>query len=66
MPFLTFEGEIPNPPVIAGFVADTPPDWPDVLKNAIGSEINSPTEWAQKCVQEFGVDLITSAPKKLI
>ena len=59
LPFLTFEGEIPNPPVIAGFVADTPPDWPDVLKNAIGSEINSPTELAQKCVQEFGVDLIS-------
>ncbi len=59
LPFLTFEGEIPNPAVIAGFVADTPPDWPDVLKNAIGSEINSPVEWAQKCVQEFGVDLIS-------
>ena len=27
LPFLTFEGELPNKPVIAGFVADTPPDW---------------------------------------
>lgn len=59
MPFLTFEGEIPYPPVIAGFVADTPPDWPDVLKNAIGGEINSPAEWAQKAVSEYGVDLIS-------
>lgn len=58
LPFMTGEGEIPNKPVIAGFVADTVPDWPDVLKNAIGNEINSPAEWAQKCVQEYKVDLI--------
>ncbi|NQT25196.1 acetyl-CoA decarbonylase/synthase complex subunit delta [candidate division KSB1 bacterium] len=58
LPFMTFEGECPNKPVIAGYVADTVPDWPDVLKNAIGDEINSPVEWAQKCVQDFGVDLI--------
>ncbi len=59
LPFLTFEGDIPNKPVIAGFVADTPPDWPDVIKEAVGGEINSPVEWAQKCVQECGVDLIS-------
>ena len=60
LPLLNFEGEIPNRPVIAGYVADTPPDWPEVLKKAIGPEINSPTEWAQKCVEKFGVDLISS------
>lgn len=59
LPFLTFEGEIPHPPVIAGFVSDTPPEWPDVIKEAIGKEINSPVEWAQKNVEEFGVDLIS-------
>jgi acetyl-CoA decarbonylase/synthase complex subunit delta len=59
LPFLSFEGEIPNKPVIAGYIADVVPDWPDVLKNAIGKEINSPVEWAQKCVQDFGVDLIS-------
>jgi acetyl-CoA decarbonylase/synthase, CODH/ACS complex subunit delta len=58
LPFMTFEGEIPNKPVIAGFVSDVVPDWPDFLKKAIGKEISSPTEWAQKSVQEFGVDLI--------
>jgi len=57
--YLTFEGEIPHKPVIAGFVSDTPPDWPDVIKKAIGDEINSPVEWAQKNVEEFGVDLIS-------
>ena len=59
LPFLTFEGEIPNKPVIAGYVSDIPPEWPDVLNDAIGKEINSPVEWAQKCVQEYGVDLIS-------
>jgi acetyl-CoA decarbonylase/synthase complex subunit delta len=59
LPSLTFVGEIPHKQVIAGYVADTVPDWPDVLKDTIGSEINSPTEWAQKCVEEYGVDLIS-------
>ena len=60
LPFLTFEGEIPNRPVIAGVVADVVPDgWPDVLKEAIGDAINSPAEWAQKCVEDFGADLIS-------
>ena len=59
LPYLTFEGEIPHKPVIAGFVSDTPPDWPDVIKKAIGDEINSPVEWAQKNVEEFGVDLVS-------
>ena len=59
LPLLTFEGEIPNPPAIAGMVVDVVPDgWPDVLKSAIGDVINSPAEWAQKCVEEFNVDLI--------
>ncbi|MCK4804036.1 MAG: acetyl-CoA decarbonylase/synthase complex subunit delta [Spirochaetes bacterium] len=59
LPFMTSEGEMPNKPVIAGFVSDTAPDWPEVIKEAIGKEINSPAEWAQKCVSEYGVDLIS-------
>ncbi|RKX79714.1 MAG: acetyl-CoA decarbonylase/synthase complex subunit delta [Spirochaetes bacterium] len=59
LPFLSFEGESPHKTVIAGYVADTLPNWPDVLKDAIGKEINSPVEWAQKAVEEFGVDLIS-------
>jgi acetyl-CoA decarbonylase/synthase complex subunit delta len=59
LPFLKFEGEIPHKPVIAGFVADMVPDWPEAIIKGIGSEINSPVEWAQKNVQQFGVDLIS-------
>jgi acetyl-CoA decarbonylase/synthase complex subunit delta len=60
LPFLTFEGEIPNRPAVAGVVTDVVPEgWPDVLKDAIGEVINSPVEWAQKCVQDYKVDLIS-------
>jgi len=60
LPYLTFEGEIPHRPAIAGIVVDViPEDWPDMLKKAIGDVIGSPAEWAQKCVAEFGVDLIS-------
>jgi acetyl-CoA decarbonylase/synthase complex subunit delta len=59
LPFMNFEGEIPNPPVIAGYVSDIVPDWPDKIKDLVGKEIASPAEWAQKNVEEFGVDLIS-------
>ena len=60
LPFLTGEGEIPHRPVIAGIVTDVVPEgWPEVLKNGIGDVINSPAEWAQKCVEDFKVDLIS-------
>lgn len=45
LPFLTFEGEIPNPPAVAGLITDiVSDDWPDVLNHSIGREINSPAE----------------------
>jgi len=59
LPFLTFEGEIPNPPVVAGQIADVTPEWPEVLKQAIGDVVGSPAEWAAKLVEECKVDLIS-------
>ena len=59
LPLMDMEGELPNPPVIAGYVSDVVPAWPDVLKNAIGSEINDPVEWAQKSVEACDVDLLS-------
>jgi len=60
LPLLTFEGEIPHRPVIAGQIADVVPDgWPQILKEAVGDVINSPAEWAQKLVEEDHVDLIS-------
>jgi acetyl-CoA decarbonylase/synthase complex subunit delta len=58
LPFLFFEGTIPNPPVIAMEVWDVEPtDWPDVLKNEYGDVLTDPAKWAKKC-EEFGCDLI--------
>ena len=58
LPHLSYDGELPHRPVIAGYVADVVPGWPDFVKTAIGSEMNSPIEWAQKAVEVFGVDLV--------
>jgi acetyl-CoA decarbonylase/synthase complex subunit delta len=59
LPFLHFEGEIPNSPVIAMEVVDrVPVEWNDELKKAFGDVLDNPVAWAKKCVEEFGADLI--------
>ncbi|MDF2654665.1 MAG: acetyl-CoA decarbonylase/synthase complex subunit delta [Bacillota bacterium] len=59
LPFLHFEGEVPNKPVIAMEVVDrVPDDWSDELKAALGDVLNDPAAWAKKCVEEFGAELI--------
>ena len=46
-------------PVIAMDVIDTrPQDWPDVLTEQFDDVMDSPGDWAKKCVEEFGADLI--------
>jgi acetyl-CoA decarbonylase/synthase complex subunit delta len=46
-------------PVIAIDVLDTKPeDWPDVLAENYKDVLDSPGDWAKKCVGEFGADLI--------
>ncbi|OGS43410.1 MAG: acetyl-CoA decarbonylase/synthase complex subunit delta [Elusimicrobia bacterium RIFOXYD2_FULL_34_15] len=58
LPFLHFEGIVPNPPLIAVEVWDTEPtEWPDVLKNEYKDVLNNPMQWAKKC-EDFGADLI--------
>lgn len=59
LPFLQFEGDMPNKPAIAMEVFDrVPEEWNDEIKNAIGDVIGNPSAWAKKCVEEFGADLI--------
>ena len=59
LPFLHFEGETPNRPVIAMEVVDrVPEEWNDELKAAFADVIDSPVKWAQKCVNEHGADMI--------
>ena len=46
-------------PVVAMDVIDTrPEDWPDVLSEPYKDVFDSPADWAKKCVEEFGADLI--------
>ena len=46
-------------PVIAMDVLDSKPeDWPDVLAEPYKDVLDSPGDWAEKCVEEFGAELI--------
>lgn len=57
LPFMHFEGETPNKPVIAIEVVDMVPDWnPEVLAQ-YGDTVNDVTAWAKKAV-EFGADMV--------
>ncbi len=59
MPFLHFEGEMPNRPVIAMEVLDMKPDdWPEVLTEPFGDVLGDPAAWAKKCVDEYKADMI--------
>jgi acetyl-CoA decarbonylase/synthase complex subunit delta len=59
LPFLHFEGETPNPPVLAMEVLDDPPrDWPPALMEPFGDVRDDPAAWAKKCVEEFGAEMI--------
>jgi acetyl-CoA synthase len=58
MPFLNFEGEFPNRPVIAIEIQDRKPnDWSPLLMEAWGDVVNDPGEWA-KAAEKAGADLI--------
>jgi len=46
-------------PVIAMDILDSrPEDWPDILVEPFKDVLDSPADWAKKCVNEFGADLI--------
>jgi len=58
LPFLHFEGEVPNRPVVAMEIQDVVPDWNPVIKKPFEDVIGDPAAWAEKCVKEYGADLI--------
>ena len=59
LPFLHFEGQIPNAPVVAAEVVDMhPTDWSPALLEALGDDTRDPAAWAQKMVG-LGADLIS-------
>jgi len=59
LPYLYFEGDIPNPPLVAMEVIDKVPDeYPPAMHEIFGDALKDPGKWAKKCVEEFGADMI--------
>jgi len=59
MPFLSFEGEQPNRPVIAYEIQDCPPDdWPDTVKEVYKDVSGDPVTWAKHCQDKLGAKAI--------
>jgi len=58
IPFMSFEGEVPNPPVIAIDVLDVAPtDWAAALTEVYSEVWGDPAAWAKKAA-ELGADMI--------
>jgi acetyl-CoA decarbonylase/synthase complex subunit delta len=58
LPFLHFEGDTPNPPIIGIEIQDGyPADWSPVLLEAWGDALNDTAAWAKKA-EELGADVI--------
>jgi acetyl-CoA decarbonylase/synthase complex subunit delta len=58
LPFMHFENETPNRPVIAlEMTACRPGEWSQVLQDAWGDVLDDPAKWAQAC-EKAGADLI--------
>lgn len=50
LPFHTFEGVVPNRPVIAYEIQDVPPDdWPENIQKPFETVSNDPVTWAKFC-----------------
>ncbi len=58
MPFLDFEGAMPNAPLVAIEIQDRrPEDWSPLLMDAWGEAMNDTSEWA-KAAEKAGSDVI--------
>ncbi|HET6515424.1 MAG TPA: acetyl-CoA decarbonylase/synthase complex subunit delta [Thermodesulfovibrionales bacterium] len=52
--FHSFEGNVPNRPLIAFEIQDIPPDdWPETVKNVYASVSGDPVTWAGYCQNEL-------------
>lgn len=54
LPFNSFEGEMPNAPVIAYEIQDVPPsDWPENVQKPFAAVSDDPVKWAKYCQDEL-------------
>lgn len=59
LPFYSFEGEIPNRPIIAIEVYDSKPaDWPETVNKYYNDVFDDPVKWAKKSINQYGADAI--------
>jgi len=59
LPFHLFEGDMQHKPLIAMEIQDIRPDnWPDTLGQYFDDVMDSPVDWAKKCVNEYNADAL--------
>lgn len=60
LPFHAFEGQEGDPARFALEVFDAPPEgWPEHLRSSYADVLSDPVAWANKCVKQFGADIIS-------
>ncbi len=65
-PFYTFEGNMPNKPIIAMEIWDIEPeDWAEPVMAHFKDVASDPAAWAKKCVDNFGADAIVVQLKSI-
>ncbi|THB78856.1 MAG: acetyl-CoA decarbonylase/synthase complex subunit delta, partial [Desulfobulbaceae bacterium] len=65
-PFYTFEGDMPNKPIIAMEIWDMEPeDWPAAALEPFGDAVKDPATWAKKCVDDYGAPAIVLQLKSI-
>jgi len=58
-PFHTWEGQMPNRPLLAMEVWDTEPeDWPAACSEPFAGVLGDVAAWAKKCVEDYGAEAI--------
>lgn len=64
-PFHGFEGTMGNPPKIAMEVWDKDPgdEWSAIAKEPFKEVLGDPAAWAQKCVRDYGAEIIVVQTK---
>jgi acetyl-CoA decarbonylase/synthase complex subunit delta len=59
LPFHSFEGNVPNRPVIAYEIQDVPPvDWPDTVRKVYEGVSDDPVTWAKYCQDKLNAKAI--------
>jgi acetyl-CoA decarbonylase/synthase complex subunit delta len=65
-PFYTFEGDMPNKPIIAMEIWDIEPDdWAESARAPFEDVLSDPAAWAKKCVDSYGADAVVIQLKSI-